>query len=439
MTKHPQWLKQEVAIWRAEGLVDEALAQRILARYPEAVERGWGRIIFSALGAALVGLGVILFFAYNWQAIPKAAKLLLVFGALAATHGSAMMLARRPDANRALVEGLHALGTMLFGAGIWLVAQIYHIDEHYPNAFLVWSLGALALAWAMPSLVQALLALFLVTFWAGVETFQFHTPMHGAPLLVVLGVMPLAWWRRSPALLACAVAVLFVVTAFTVGWIEADALLPLLFSMGTTAILAGVAMRLTAFPAAESPLQTIGLLVVIGCSVALSFRGMANALGHVNFGRHTELATYFGAAGVALVAALASAAAVFSRGGWAQIDSYRRGQLALLGIGLAIVLVCTALQIRGAGWAIALPFNVIVLGLAALLILEGSAHLRPRLVGAGCLLFAVVTVSRYVDLFSSLLARSAVFVLLGAGLFFVGSFYTRSRRAQEQVEHEKQP
>lgn len=40
MRKHLEWLKQELAQWRAEGLVDEALARRILARYPVAAERG---------------------------------------------------------------------------------------------------------------------------------------------------------------------------------------------------------------------------------------------------------------------------------------------------------------------------------------------------------------------------------------------------------------
>ncbi|HSG76169.1 MAG TPA: DUF2157 domain-containing protein, partial [Burkholderiales bacterium] len=88
-----------MAQWRAEGLVDEALAQRILARYPAGAERNWGRIVFSAIGAVLVGLGVILFFAYNWQELPKAAKLALAIGALAAAHGSAMALARRANAS----------------------------------------------------------------------------------------------------------------------------------------------------------------------------------------------------------------------------------------------------------------------------------------------------------------------------------------------------
>ena len=433
MNKHIRWLQQEVAHWRAEGLVNDALAQRILARYPNAADRGWGRIIFSAIGAVLIGFGVILFFAYNWQDIPKAAKLALVFGAIAAAHGGAMTLAGRADAKRALIESLHALGTMLFGAGIWLVAQIYHIDEHYPNAFLIWSLGALALAWALPSLVQALLALFLIAFWAGVELFDFRAPMHAAPLLVALGVLPLAWWRRSTMLLVCALAVLFFVTAFAVGWIELRALVPLLFMMGTAAVVAAAVAPATAFPAAQGPLHSIGLLVVLGCGYALSFRGMARTLDHVDL-TQPELAAYFVAAGVALLGTLTVAAAMLARGDRPPVNAYRRWQLALIGIGLMIALTCMASPGKIGGWTIALPFNAIVLGLAALLILEGSEHLRPWQVGAGCLIFALVTVSRYTDLFSSLLVRAAVFVALGAGLFFVGNFYARQRRRVQEVQ-----
>jgi uncharacterized membrane protein len=430
LSKHLQWLKQEVAQWRTDGLLDEALAQRILARYPPVAERNWGRIIFSAIGASLVGLGVILFFAYNWQLVPKAAKLALAIAALLAAHGSAMAVARRTDASRALVEGLHVLGTMLFGAGIWLVAQIYHIDEHYPNAFLVWSLGALALAWAMPSTAQALLALFLVSFWAGVELFGFRTPIHGAPLLVVLGILPLAWWRRSPALLFCAVAVLYLVTAFAAGGIDAKVVVPLLYLMGAAAIIAGAAAPNTAFPAAEAPLRNFGLAVVIGCCYLLSFKDMSGLLGRVNLSK-PGIAVYLGSAG----AALAGALVLLARGKLAQLDSYRRWQLVLLGIGLVIVLAGILLPLaKGGSLLVVVAFNVIVLGFAALLIVEGSEQLRPWQVGAGCLLFATVAIGRYVDLFTSLLLRAAVFVALGAALFYVGNFYARSRRRAQEVQ-----
>ncbi|MGH8709479.1 MAG: DUF2157 domain-containing protein [Burkholderiales bacterium] len=429
MSKHLEWLTQEVARWRAEGLVDGALAGRILARYTAPAERYWGRIIFSAIGAVLVGLGVILFFAYNWQDLSKAAKLALVIGALALAHGSAVWIARRPGASRGLVEGLHVLGTMLFGAGIWLVAQIYHIDEHYPNAFLVWSAGALAMAWAMPSVVQAMLALFLVAFWAGVEAFEFNAAVHGAPLLVVLGILPLAAWRRSRALLFVALAVLFLVTAFAVAGIHAKALLPLLFLMAAAAIVAGTAAPGAAFPAARGPLRSVGLLVVLGCSYLLSFKDLAELLARVDFSE-PGLVDYFLAAGAALALALFALAR-----SPALRERYRAPELGLLACGLAVVVagLFGALP-KGGGGLVLLVFNILVLGYAALMILEGSEQLRPALVGLGCLLFAMIAIGRYADLFTSLLVRSAVFVALGVALFLVGHYYARSRRRAQVAQ-----
>jgi uncharacterized membrane protein len=318
---------------------------------------------------------------------------------------------------------------MLFGAGIWLVAQIYHIDEHYPNAFLVWSAGALAMAWAMPSIAQALLALFLVTFWAGVELFDFHAPVHSAPLLVVLGVLPLAWWRRSPALLFCTLAALMLLSALAAGAIHAKAVVPLLFLMGAAALVAGAAAPGTAFPAARGPLRAVGTLVVIGCGYLLSFKDLAGLLRKVDFSR-LEIAIYFAAAG----AALAGAVAMLARAWPATLDRYGRWQLVLLAAGLAIVLAGMFLLAKDGGWPVVISFNVIVLGFAALLILEGSERLRPRLVGAGCLLFAMVAIGRYADLFTSLLVRAAVFVALGVALFLVGNFYARSRRRAQGAQ-----
>jgi hypothetical protein len=50
------------------------------------------------------------------------------------------------------------------------------------------------------------------------------------------------------------------------------------------------------------------------------------------------------------------------------------------------------------------------------------------LVSIGCVLFAAVVLARYADLFESLLARSVVFLLLGAALFAVGNLYARAKR-----------
>jgi hypothetical protein len=282
----------------------------------------------------------------------------------------------------------------------------------------------------MPSIVQALLALFLVTFWAGVEALEFHLPVHGAPLAVVVGVLPLAWRRRSPALLFTGLTVLFLVTAFAAAGASFKPLLQLLFLMGAAALVAGAAAPGTDFPGARGPLRAVGLMVIVGCSYLLSFKDLGGMLRKVDFS-NPLIAIYFGAAG----AALAGAVALLARARAAQLERYGLWQLGVLAVGLAVVLASMFLPFgRSAGWPIVLVFNAVVLGFSALLILEGSERLRPKQVGVGCLLFAMVAVGRYADLFTSLLMRAAVFVALGVALFLVGNFYSRSRRRAQGAQ-----
>ena len=139
----------EVKTWVTDGLIDERQADLIRGRYPIAGSTGWGQALITAIGAMIFGLGIILFFAYNWSEMSKFTKLALVFGALGLAHFAGILLRFSKSGRYASIEGLHVLGTMLFGAAIFLIAQIYHIDEHYPTAFLVWGLAAMALGWVL--------------------------------------------------------------------------------------------------------------------------------------------------------------------------------------------------------------------------------------------------------------------------------------------------
>ena len=166
--KHHAWLLSQIDKWVSENLIDSFCTRQAVARALCSHRIGVGERSFPRpLAATLVGLGVILFFAYNWAEWPRFLKLGLVFVTLIGAHGGALWMARKNPSNHGLIEGLHIFGTMMFGAGIWLVAQMYHIDEHYPNALLIWGAGALGLAWAMPSLAQAFLAVVLITLWSG--------------------------------------------------------------------------------------------------------------------------------------------------------------------------------------------------------------------------------------------------------------------------------
>ena len=88
MSRHIRWLLEELTTWERSGVVNAATAEKIRGRYPDPGKPlPWGAIIFSSIGAVIFGLGVILFFAYNWAGMPRFAKLGVIFVALGLAHG----------------------------------------------------------------------------------------------------------------------------------------------------------------------------------------------------------------------------------------------------------------------------------------------------------------------------------------------------------------
>ena len=84
-------LPREVQRWQAQGLITFDQGHAILNGYhfPEAVPDSRNRLVtvLVILGAVLLGLGVILFFAANWQAFPKGFKLGLMLVGVPAIYG----------------------------------------------------------------------------------------------------------------------------------------------------------------------------------------------------------------------------------------------------------------------------------------------------------------------------------------------------------------
>ena len=214
-----RWLGNQLSHWISEKIIDETTADKIRQLYPQDKTSlsSWAMIVFSGIGACVVGLGVILLFAYNWAEMSKFTKLAIIFGSIIISHSAGLTIFLRSERFKSLGEALTIIGTMFFGSGIWLIAQIYHIEEHFPNAFLLWGIGAALLAWTMPSIAQAIIAAILFTLWAIMEGVAFGTSIpYIFPLLLLL--FPLAYLKRNGLLigvllLALALSTLFVVAA----------------------------------------------------------------------------------------------------------------------------------------------------------------------------------------------------------------------------------
>ena len=436
--KQQRWLIQELEQWLAEGLINDEQAVQIRARYDLSDQSlPWARIIFSSLGAILIGLGLILLFAYNWQQMHKFAKLAVVLIALLSVHSLALWYRRENSRYPALGEGLHVLGTVFFGAGIWLIAQIYHIDEHYPTAFLVWGLGALALAWALPSAVHGIIASVLLVIWHGNETFEFSNTNHSAWLLFAGGLLPLTYWLRSRPLLLVVLGSIYFVLFSTLVTFNDELLLPVLMCFSISLL----ALRLLFaesdhehFNQSAALFSLFGYCGYFGLIYALSFTDVFEELLDLTLPTTIDK-LYF-----AVFALLALGLWLYVLFRIGQIRQSMHAVSEWLQYGLIFSVFILTLLISASAalipasqlhnylvWPATILFNVALFIHGCLFIINGSWQGNAIKTAVGCLLVAVIVVSRYIDLFDSLLLRSLAFFIVGAIIFAAGNFYARHK------------
>lgn len=157
------WLAAESRYWADHGVLDEASRERILSQYDTESLPHRGTMALTLIAVLMCGIGVLLVIGYNWQRIPAAVKVAMIMASVAAAFGGAAVAYARK--RHTLGEVLAFSGTLLFGNGIWLIAQVLHIQGHFPDAFLWFSVGALAAAFLVESTAIGVGAAILMGVW----------------------------------------------------------------------------------------------------------------------------------------------------------------------------------------------------------------------------------------------------------------------------------
>ena len=200
-------LPREVSRWETGGLITPEQGQAILGSYsPSELAppsyRAQGRLVtgLSIVGAVLVGLGVILFFAANWDAIGRWPKLGLILAAIIAGHGLGYYL-RYYRGYQRVGSAMVLLACIIYGAGVHLVGQVYNVDVNDPNLMLFWLLGVLPLVYIVRSQPIQLLGVVLFFLAVGFRLPDWFDGVSrgegvlGASLFLILGLFILAVGR----------------------------------------------------------------------------------------------------------------------------------------------------------------------------------------------------------------------------------------------------
>ncbi len=160
-------LTRDLQHWKSAGWLTDEAESNILA---ELARSGREVGLASALGilaSVLLGFAVISFVAAHWQEMPRGARLGLILSLIWAGYAAAAYFASRGAAKMA--DAAILFSSAVFGAGIALISQMYHIDGHPPDGVLLWGLGSLLAGAALRSNPALALAMVLFALWTGLE------------------------------------------------------------------------------------------------------------------------------------------------------------------------------------------------------------------------------------------------------------------------------
>jgi len=167
--------EKQIQEWLESGTITQEQAQKMLADVDQKSKEEMSNkfiVAISTIGAILLGIGAILFVASNWREIPDLMKVLILLGSTFGAYYLGYLLKYDKKNLPKVGVSLFFLGALLFGASIFLIAQIYHINANAHSLVLIWLIGVLPLVYAFRSEPIAALSSLLFFIWIGLFIFR---------------------------------------------------------------------------------------------------------------------------------------------------------------------------------------------------------------------------------------------------------------------------
>jgi len=173
-------LVKELDELKEAGIIDPETAGRITEFYKSKSDRSQNRlfVVFGVLGAILVGLGIILIIAHNWDDLSRPVKVFFSFlPLLAGQFCCGYSLLKKPG-SAAWKESSAAFLFFAVGASISLVSQVYHIHGDLSTYLFTWMLLCFPLIYILRSSITSLLFIAGITYYQSVSNYSFDIFSH---------------------------------------------------------------------------------------------------------------------------------------------------------------------------------------------------------------------------------------------------------------------
>lgn len=428
--RHIQWLHEELPTLVSKEVLSAEAADRVRRYYDEAAlgarGRNWAVVAFSILGAALVGSGIILLLAHNWDDLSRATRTILSFAPLVCAQAIAAWVLWKRRNSTAWREGAGTAVTLAIGATVSLIAQTYNISGDFGSFMLTWTLLALPVIYLLGASMPAVLYFVGITAWSGDARLN-----GGQPLwfwLLTALVLPHLWRlvrvnRSQPRAVAVCWALAICLGVGT-GICASDMLSNwwILIYAGVLAAMYQVGERWFDEPAHwwQRPFQTIGGLGGFVLALLLTCKWPWHET--ITYGRHDYPPAELAVAAVWIIAALLL---------WVESVARRRVAGAMFGaLPVAAVIAYWLAAKNETGELLAtLVFDIFLFALGVGTLWRGLSEDRLGIVNAGMLMLSALIVARFFDSDLSFVVRGLAFIVVGIGFFATNMVLIRRKGA----------
>jgi uncharacterized membrane protein len=428
-----RWLLSELPKLETEGVVDAATAKRLRDHYGDQTSGSGRRLvvaIFAVFGGLLIGGGIILLLAHNWDAFGRGTRAAIALAPLAAAQLLVGWVLLTKWHSTAWREGSATLLALVVAASVALVDQTYHTGGDLESFLWRWCLLLAPLPWLLNSTAVGMLFLASLTWWAGAARVEGSQVLIMWPLAAAVVPHLVHLLRSDKRGLRAAnlqwVVALFLCVAAGVGLDHRVPGLWMVIYVGLFALMItlGAAGRRDEDGLWRRPFEAVGVLGSIIVWLILSFEEVWSNVGwnHIRSSEAFQELVPWVDIVVAVVLPLGAIAAM------AFLLDRRRHRLPFLW-GLSVPVMAVVWPIAASAdavWPGVVAFNLLlfVVGLATLA--EGVRRQNLAVVNLGMLVVALLVVVRFFDSEFGFIFKGVAFILVGIGFLAANVVLSRS-------------
>jgi uncharacterized membrane protein len=382
-------------------------------------------------------LGILLFVAANWDKLARPVKITIIFSTLAFFNLTGNYFRNIKSDYPGLGEGFLLVGAFSFGAGVWLVAQMYQIHYNFSAGIIFWILGILPLifiyrSWPILTLVSILSLIWLISY----QSYYFLREGYGFFLLMPLAAALSYIHKQRFSLFVMITGVSIWLAHF---WLL-EFIQKKLFSFGAALfsqvllvviyaflgfILYGLGIwhqRLGRFNVFTFLYKFLGILYITLPAYTVTFAH--------HYDNNCFSLMPSGIATILIILFILGAAVFYQAGRQAQDESERK-EIKLV---FRLFLMQAAILVLLFNWpkAASLSFNIILLVEAFGFMYLGFLRRSEGVFRIAIVIFFLDILSRYFDIFWKMMPRSLLFIFGGIILIASAIFVNRKRKEIEE-------